>query len=33
MTTLSERDSKALLGAFGIPLPAERFAADPQRRR
>ena len=28
MTTLSERDSKALLAAFGIPLPAERFAVD-----
>jgi acyl-CoA synthetase (NDP forming) len=28
MTTLSERSSKELLGAFGLPIVAERFAPD-----
>jgi len=29
VTTLSERDSKVLVAAYGVPVPAERRAADP----
>ena len=29
-TTLSEADSKALLGRFGVPLAGERLAGDPE---